>query len=115
MPRFRRIAFKQVIQGLGRFGHRDPDYAWETAIGISKYGYTLTSVLLKAVVWFYMNFAPARAVFDRFARYRKDHTTEQRLRLTVQYANLVDYMCALNSEGRDFSVTQSRSQTRMIP
>jgi hypothetical protein len=95
MPSLRLVAFQHVIQGLGRFGHRDTSYARQASIGIGHCGYPVTSVLLKMMIWLYLNFPPCRVIFDGFFQYRKKRTAEHRLQLSQQYAFLVEYLQSL--------------------
>lgn len=95
MPNFRLVAFQHVIQGLGRFGHRDTGYAKQASIGIGRCGYPVTSVLLRVMIWLHLNFPPCRAIFDGFFQYRKKRTAELRLQLAQRHAFLVEYLQSL--------------------
>jgi hypothetical protein len=100
---FRRIAMRQVIQGLGRFGHRGPEYARQAADGVGECGYPVTSALLQLSVWLHTNFPPVRTAFDRFVAHRRKRTFAQRALLTHRYSHLTEYLTSLEARGRNSS------------
>ncbi len=97
----RRIALQQVVQGLGRFGRRDPGYARQAAVGLGECGCPVTSALLRLSVWLHANFPPARAVFDRLVTRRKLRTAARRALLAQRYNHLTEYLGSLEARGVD--------------
>ena len=112
-PNFRRIAYQQVVQGLGRFGHRDVDYARQVATGVGSCGHPVMSMLLRAVVWLHENFMPFRAAFNNFVQYRKSRTAEHRSHLSQQYTHLVDYLSSLEASIPAEALRQSRPDMKL--
>jgi hypothetical protein len=94
---FRRAALQQMVHGLGRFNHRDPEYARQAAAGLSECGYPVTSALLRCAVWLHANLPPARTVFDWFVTRRKLRTAAQRELLAQRYAHLTEYLRSLEA------------------
>lgn len=97
----RRIALQQMVQGLGRFGHRDPEYARQAAVGVGECGYPVTSALLRLSVWLHANFPPVRAVFDLLVTRRKLRTAAQRALLAQRYIHLTEYLVSMEARGAD--------------
>jgi glycosyltransferase involved in cell wall biosynthesis len=99
-PDFRRIAFRQVIHGLGRFGPRDEAYARQAARGAAECGNRLTSAGLRSLVWSYAHVLPARWILDALVERRKSRTRRYRLDLQREYRCAVECAKRLNGTGQ---------------
>jgi hypothetical protein len=91
MPDFRKMAFRQTTQGLGRFNGKDIEYARQAAIGAYHHGYFMTSLLLRTLAASYRHLFPVRWAINAAAKGRKKLRERQRIILQERYQHYLNF------------------------
>jgi len=100
VPDFRKLAVRQVLQGLGRFGVADIAYARRAAQGAAECGFRYTAKALKSLIGMYERFDMIRSLVDRAALVRKTKSGIARDAAEKRYLPYVSFLTALSDAGQ---------------
>lgn len=96
-PDLRRLAFQQVIQGLGNFANKNIEYAKKAASGVGACGYPFTSKCLKLLVSSYTHLFFVRWGLDAAIKLRKARTGKIRFQLNQSFQHHIKFLDQLTN------------------
>jgi glycosyltransferase involved in cell wall biosynthesis len=95
MPNFKRMAFQQVIHGLGNFGNKNFQYAEKAAAGLGECGHPFVSWWLRLLVWSYQHVFFFRWLMNWAIKKRKKRTAAWRIQINQSLQHHLKFLDAL--------------------